>query len=226
MAKNKKKRSRIASVEVRVIFHPREDDSGVQLNLRISETSKKDSLICKCKHEGFSFYYFRDMIKAGETLMAVPMVLPNYFEQIEKVNEGASDEASRKRDVRALFLLRTGISQASPETISGFFGDILHHGNNNCPQLVRVTDEVEDDKVEKKKYSRGYFTFNKMRFYPFLMREFTVGYFVCDDHAKKYHWPAYDPRTYLGIGVDQPIVYESTLGLFVTRDAKYLTKGK
>lgn len=210
----------VKTTSVNVLFHPDGKVKAVTLEM---ETGPGPPIndpgnICECSFAGIKFCHFKNTIKEGVTLMAVPMILPAFFKEI--------GQGKNKQDVRRLFLLRTGVTEkdCAPNKRKDFFKDILVNGPMGCPIPILMKPDHYTDR-NGKKCSPNFFTFNNNRFYPFLMREFTVGYYVCDENATKDHWPEFDPKD-PGIALDYPLIYDATLGLFVTRGAHYVSYKK
>ncbi len=205
-------KSSTASAKVNVLFDPDENCVPLPLALDIIPGSDRGTncWIKECTHKGFNFSYFDKTLEEGATLIAVPMILPGFFKEVGQ-------------DVRKLFLLRTGITEKECRVNKRyeFYIDMLSKGAQGCPIPILLRPGESESAKKGKKYSRNYFTFNGMRFYPFLMREHTVGYYVCDEGATKYHWPKFHPKD-PGIALDYPVVYDATLGLFLTRGATYI----
>lgn len=205
---------KVAPTSVNVLFHPDENEPPVTLDMETGPglPLSHKGLICECSCAGIKFCHFKNTLKDGVTLMAVPMILPDFFEEIKKEKKG---------DVRRLFLLRTGVTEkeCAPNKRIKFFKDTLENGPMGCP--IPILMKPGPPRRNPKEYSLNYFTFNNNRFYPFLMREFTVGYYVCDENAKKYYWPKFHPDD-PGIALDYQVIYDPTLGLFVTRGAHYV----
>jgi hypothetical protein len=101
-------------------------------------------------------------------------------------------------------------------------------GEFGCPLTLHIPKDAklqqsrrrgDDDEV------LGYFTFNGMRFYPFLMIDYTVCYFICDA-GSPYDWNRHpDGRVkkpweiYPLVALDAPVSYDATLGIWATRSA-------
>ncbi len=206
---------KVLPTRVNVLFHPDGKVKPVTLEMETGpELPINDpGMICECSYEGIKFCHFENTLKDDVTLMAVPMILPGFFHGIGP-------------DIRRLFLLRTGVTESGRKKnkITDFFLDKLAAGPHGCPTPILMNQSHYTDR-NGKKYSYNFFTFNHMRFYPFLMREFVVGYYVCDENAKHLHWPKFNPG-HVGIALDYPLAYDPTLGLFVTRGAHYVVSSK
>lgn len=153
----------------------------------------------KYKYNDLILYGFEDQLKSDEFFVIAPMLIPNFF------NEVPEDSLRRKTDIHGLFLISVGAN----DELAQNFGDDHGRGREGCPYRVLHGG------------SKDYFTFNKMMFYPFLMNDFTIGYYVCDDKCGSKSdnaWPPYSIHE-VGIAVESPITYEATLGLYTTRSA-------
>lgn len=101
-----------------------------------------------------------------------------------------------------------------------FFTDLKSIGKWGCPQRVLLGVDKKSKLGSGKKmksFSNDCFIFNNMRFYPFITKEFLIGYFICDLNSKD-RWKVYSRRE-KGIALDDPLMYDPTLGLLVTRGA-------
>ena len=200
------KPAQIDPTPVNVVFEPNPDLPPVPFDLTLP-ASQPEGLIGGCEYHRFMFSFFKGTIEKNVTLVAVPMILPAFFEEIGM--------KGNKKDVRKLFLLRTSATEGDHKSRIDFFND-KGLGPHGCPAAILVRTEANKDSE-----SRNYFSFNNMRFYPFLMRELTVGYYVCDEGATSCHWPKYQKGD-KGVALDYPVAYDATLGLFTTRGARYI----
>ena len=120
------------------------------------------------------------------------MLIPRYFEN------------TIGQDVHGLFLAQIGL----PQMAHDFVDDLLSLGRFGCPKRIVIDTNS----------SKDHFKFNRMRFYPFIMPDFTVGFYICDEGTPELHWPPYTP-TERGVALDYPVTYEPTLGLYMTRSS-------
>jgi len=143
---------------------------------------------------------FSDHITSAAHLVLVNMTIPAFFDQ--SVVYGA------KKEIHGLFMISLGDSY--PLT-KDFVEDNAIIGQFGCPKRVLLQSG-----------KKSYFTWNKMRFYPFVMTDFSAGYYVCDDAGSSsagYLWPDYNSETEKGVALDYPVTYDPTLGLYITRAA-------
>jgi len=125
------------------------------------------------------------------------MLIPRYFEEVQN-NELPGE-------IHGQFLIPIGTQE-----IARLFLLDLAHGSHGCPTLVVMGG------------SKKFFSFNNMRFYPFIMTDFTVGYYVRDTPpAGNPEWPD-DYPSQKNIAIDYPIYYDATLGLYITRGARFV----
>jgi hypothetical protein len=120
------------------------------------------------------------------------MLIPGYF-----ANSGGTD-------IHGLCLAQLGL----PPDAKAFVEDILSLGRFGCPKRLVMSDPATKD----------HFKFNRMRFYPFIMTDYNIGYYVCDEGNPQHHWPDYNPAE-KGVALDYPVAYEPTLGILMTRAA-------
>jgi hypothetical protein len=157
---------------------------------------------------GMPVYGFAYQINNPKANFALtPMTIPGYFREAPKVNgEGV--------DTHGLFLINLG---EDLEQVIKFLQDKLIFGAYGCPKRILTSasnDAGEDIQV--------FCNFNKMRFYPFILPDFSVGYYVCDGQNRpdgsepKGAWRPYDPKEH-GVALDAPVTYDPTLGLYITR---------
>ncbi|CAD5253813.1 MULTISPECIES: hypothetical protein [unclassified Imperialibacter] len=148
---------------------------------------------------------FEDHILEGRHMVFTNMIIPAFFDQSPMAANGS------KTEVHGLFLINL---DNSGDKAKAFVED-KEIGPFGCPKRLLTQ---EDDKA--------YFTFNNQRFYPFIMTDFTVGYYVCDGKAATgsqppLAWPDYSEYE-IGIALDSPLTYDATLGLFITRQARVI----
>jgi hypothetical protein len=153
----------------------------------------------------YGFAYQIDNPKANFAL--TPMTIPGYFKEAPKVKgEGV--------DTHGLFLINLG---EDLELVIKFLEDALVFGPYGCPKriLTSTTNDAGQD-------IQVFCNFNKMRFYPFILPDFSVGYYVCDgqkgpnNSEPRGAWRDYDPKED-GVALDAPVTYDPTLGLYITR---------
>lgn len=162
------------------------------------------------KLRGLSVYGFKYQIEdPNANFVLASMTIPAYFEEARVVNR-------KKVDTHGLFLIDMG---ENPDDLKEFFEDVKIFGSYGCPKRVITS---ADDKY--KNASQEYFTFNRMRFYPFILPDFTVGYYACDDCGMgknpqpRNAWPRYR-RVEYGVALDAPVTFDPTLGIYLTRAA-------
>jgi hypothetical protein len=149
-------------------------------------------------------YGFTGAMQENETYYMAQMPIKPYFKEVQP---GLTD-------FNALFLIYLGpyktVKHDRIDKARGQFG---------CP--LRIVMDTQTTKEKRTPFTS--FEFNGMNFYPFLLREFTVCYYVCDKHSREYDWKRkYGDEFYnmYSVGVNHPIQYDATLGLFVTRSAE------
>jgi len=157
---------------------------------------------------GMPVYAFAYQLKIeNANFVLTPMTIPAYFGE-SQVSEG------EKVDTQGLFLINMG---SNTTYLKDFILDKRIFGPYGCPKRV-LTSELSSDN----KPIQVFFTFNKMRFYPFILPDFTIGYYVCDgqkgpnDSEPRGAWRRYDEAED-GVALDAPVVYDPTLGLYITR---------
>ena len=142
------------------------------------------------------FYAFADHLKETSSIVISSMTIPAFFDQCQQ-------------EIHGLFLFSLGETYTQAKS----FIDDKGIGAWGCPKRLLLQPG-----------DKGYYTFNNMRFYPFLMTDFTVGYYVCDNGntpgygGPRYAWRDYVPEE-LGVALDYPLTYDPTLGLYITRGA-------
>ncbi len=151
--------------------------------------------IQRYRYEKIFFYGFSQLVKEGSDVVLAHMLLPKYFEELR----------GQSQDLHGLFLVGFLPSTDQAKKIVGIMMDFMYHGPNGCPWLLNMPA-----------ISHNRFTFNNMSFHPFLMIDLTIGYYVCDQGGR-YDWD--ETNTLEALAVDDPIVYDATLGLYVTRAA-------
>lgn len=132
----------------------------------------------------------------SEVKVLATMLIPKYFDQVVALGPGNAHE------IHGHVLISIGV-----EAQAKSFLEDRAHGSHGCPKLVEMGGMLR------------YFTFNTMRFYPFIMTDFTVGYYVRDRFTPSN--PEEDPMKQ-DIAIDYPIQYDATLGLYVTRGAHFV----
>ena len=133
------------------------------------------------------------------------MIIPAFFDQAPRLANGD------KTEIHGLFLINLGESADKAKS----FVEDKEIGPYGCPKRLLT---LGGDKA--------YFTFNNQRFYPFIMTDFTIGYFVCDGknasgHRPPLAWPDYSENE-IGIALDAPLTFDATLGLLITRQARVI----
>jgi hypothetical protein len=149
----------------------------------------------------FRFFGFADdLANPKSELVLATMLIPKYF-----------DQNALNKDIHGLFVLSVGIKDPKPANqglSAKAFVDDKTVGQFGCPRrILKQADE------------KSYFTFNNMRFYPFVNTDFTVGYYICDHSAGKrprLAWPNYEPIED-GVALEYPVQFDATLGLYMTR---------
>ncbi|MEQ8530348.1 MAG: hypothetical protein RIB86_00720 [Imperialibacter sp.] len=156
---------------------------------------------------GLSIYGFSYQVNCVDSNLALAsMTIPAYFEEARVVN-------GKRVDMHGLFLVNMGDSAGY---LKEFFEDKRIFGPFGCPKRV-LAKAGNGTGVSKE-----YFTFNNMRFYPFILPDFTVGYYVCDGAVPprggepRGAWRPYSPDED-GVALDAPVTYDPTLGLYITR---------
>lgn len=147
---------------------------------------------------GLSAFCFDDHLDTSSCMVFTNILIPGYFDQVP-------------HEIQGLFLVNLG---NSIHKVNSFIED-KEIGSHGCPKRL-LTQPAE----------KGYFTFNKMRFYPFIMTDFSIGYYVCDGKSAPNHqpplaWPDYSEDE-IGIALDYPLTYDATLGIYLTRNARVI----
>lgn len=145
----------------------------------------------------FEFLAFESHFTPDAQIIVVPMTIPAFFYEIP------TSPGGDKKEIHGLFLVSIG---NSPSEANAFIMD-KGVGKYGCPRRLLVAPGKES------------FSFNRMLFYPFVMTDFSVGYYICDVTASEpTKWPAYSAAE-KGVSINFPVTYDATLGLYVTRDA-------
>jgi hypothetical protein len=159
---------------------------------------------------GMPVYAFAYQLEIpGSSFVLTPMSIPAYFEEAQVVD-------GERVDTQGLFLISMG---NDPTYTKDFILDRKIFGPYGCPKRVLTsTTNSAKGRIEV------FFTFNKMRFYPFILPDFSVGYYVCDgqkgpnNSEPRGAWRPYSPDED-GVALDAPVTYDPTLGLYITRAA-------
>lgn len=104
-------------------------------------------------------------------------------------------------EIRGIFLLR--IKTESSQFIKGFFRD-KSLGKHGCGYKIYTPTE-------------GFFQFNGLTYHPFILRNLAVCYFVCDTGSS--FDTSWRSSPHIGVGVQEKIIYDHKLDLFITHDA-------
>lgn len=142
-------------------------------------------------------YALAGTVASGKNFVLAHMQIPSFF---TVANPALTP-------VTGLFLIDLGLGL---ENIVG--NDDKGRGREGCP--TRVLMGV-----------RNCFAFNGMNFYPVMMRDFSIVYYVCDSASKEYDWVekhASDFQKRFAVAVQHTITYDATLGIYVTRNADLL----
>jgi hypothetical protein len=151
---------------------------------------------------GLKLYAFADdLANPKSELVLTTMSIPKYFDQ------------NGQKDIHGLFILSVGLKDANvPRLSAKAFVDDKTIGQFGCPK-----------RILKQPDQKSYFTFNHMRFYPFINTDFSTGYYVCDDgpvgKQPRLAWPNYD-LTEEGVAIEYPVQFDATLNLYMTRSSR------
>ncbi len=144
-------------------------------------------------------YAFKDsIIKENEYLLA-NVHLPNFFSEMDASLTG----------ITGLFLvsLGDGIDNILDNSCKAI-------GRQGCPTRIVMG-------------SMKAFRFNGMNFYPVMMRDFSIAFYVCDADSKQYDWQLKHGTNFdklFAVAVEFPIVFDATLGIYLTRGADLVPK--
>lgn len=191
-------------MQINVYFSKTDIELGVKPTvITINEVGDviKDYGLKAYTYKELRLYAFADdLADPRSELVITTMIVPKYFDQ-----NGTSD-------IHGLFILSAGLKDpANPAISAKAFVDDKTVGQFGCPKrILKQPDE------------KSYFTFNHMRFYPFINTDFTTGYYICDDAPQgkisRHAWPNYD-ITEDGVALQYPVQFDATLGLYMTRAA-------
>lgn len=163
-----------------------------------------EGISCYTTPGGICVHAFDAQLKPNCYVWMVDMNLPSFFNEIS----GAGIDSG----IQGLFLVGLSDNYRTPD----LYND-KQHGDNGCPEGIDVGD-LSGNTIKKSSpgYTKNRFTFNHMSFHPLIMIDSTIVYYVCDQGGPN-DWP---DNAYIGqVAVDQPIVYDATLGLYITRAA-------
>lgn len=146
---------------------------------------------------GLEFYGFDGTIEEGGDYIIANMHIPNFLKQ--------SDSDS------------TGLNGAFLISLGDGFPNILDSnckavGRQGCPSRILMGATKS-------------FYFNGMNFYPFMMRDFSIGYYVCDADSLEYDWQKKHDTNFdkmFMVALNQQVTFDATLGIYQTRDADLL----
>lgn len=194
----------------------------------------------------FRFFGFKDNIEPSDTVLAqrapenlyclAHMYIPPFFDELETqrevppANRGniALDNVLEENGFLGLFILK--LFRNYPKFSQPA---CRKRGQFGCPELLHLPTEFslvqtaarKSNKNKQKGGVLGHFTFNGMNFYPFLMIDYTVCYYVCDAGGT-YDWNRRPDGTFKtpseifpNVAIDAPISYDATLGIYLTRAA-------
>lgn len=140
---------------------------------------------------------FDDHLTPNAPMVLATMFIPGFFDQVPR------DGTDNISDIHGNFLFKLGATVAEGKAFVADKG----HGSFGCPTRLLFSAEFDC------------FSFNRMRFYPFIMPDYSIGYYVCDGTASEpIKWPAYDPQE-VGVALHYPLTYDATLGIYLTRGA-------
>ena len=147
---------------------------------------------------GIQLYAFKDTVKEGEEYLLANMHLPNFLAGMDPLLTG----------INGLFLISLG----------GGSGNVMDNsckarGRQGCPTRI-LMGPIKS------------FYFNGMHFYPMMMRDFSVAYYICDADSKEYDWQLKYGTEFdklFAVAVDFPIVNDATLGIYQTRAAELVS---
>lgn len=180
-------------------------------------------------NEYSKFYSFRNIVEprdlTGENLqhfVFTTMHVPHYFRGMDPTRSG----------LNGIFMvpLAGGLVSMMEKIAADVLApdEVNAVGRQGCATRILMNavpsqgSEMEKDKQRK----LNAFEFNGMRFFPFMLREFTVCYYVADKDGRLDWFVRYkkdfDERFY--VSVEERIVYDTTLGIFTTRGADLLTE--
>lgn len=140
-------------------------------------------------------YAFTGTLAQGKNFVLAHMQIPSFFDRAN----------SALTPITGLFLIDLGLGL---ENIVG--NNDKGRGRQGCPTRVVLGANL------------SFFYFNGMNFYPIMMRDFSIAYYVCDSDSKEYDWTKKhgpDFHKMFAVAVQSAITYDATLGIYVTRNA-------
>jgi hypothetical protein len=151
-------------------------------------------------YHGFEDNWETNQPRPSKYIMAA-MYLPGYL----NLNE----------EVRGVFLLRT---QSNVDWKLSDFTDDKSIGRHGCATRIYTGTQMVTTATGTELRHVG-FEFNRMRFYPFLLRNLTVAFFVTDKNSDDDKiW--YRDANRDGVAIQAQIQYNTTLDIFETRYAE------
>jgi hypothetical protein len=169
------------------------------------------------------------------------MYVPGYFEEVvtanahvpvdDKTKKLINNPGLKERGFLGLFILKQYPTYRRNKSgiVNNSQLECKKRGEFGCPLLLQLPPNprvTNTSRVPKPKEVLGYFTFNGMRFYPFIMIDFTVCYYVCDALGPfdwNYHKNGKLKKAHEilpAIALKSPVSYEPTLGIWMTRSAE------
>jgi hypothetical protein len=164
-----------------------------QITQGVNPEFPTNPMIGKYLFERTEVFGFKDLLddpESNDEFVVVSMLVPSYFEYKTGKPFGA--------ELSGLFIIK----------VMGQFNGIYdyedkQYGQYGCPQRLSIGPSEA-------------FTFNDMEFFPFMMRDLSVGYYVCDSGSSAYSWKG---KKLYNVALDAPLAYDATLGIYVTRGA-------
>jgi hypothetical protein len=144
-------------------------------------------------------YAFKGSIAEGSDYLLANIHLPNFLREMDANLTG----------IAGLFLvsLGDGIDNILDNTCKAI-------GKHGCPTRI-VMGPLKA------------FSFNGMNFYPIMMRDFSIAFYICDADSKEYDWQKKHGTNFdklFAVAVEYPIVFDATLGIYQTRGADLVPK--
>lgn len=140
-------------------------------------------------------YAFKDTIVDKGTYVLANIHVPNFFKETDPSQTG----------ITGLFLVSLG------DGLDNIFDNSCKAvGRYGCPTRVVMAT------------AKPSFSFAGMNFYPIMMRDMSVAFYVCDEDSKKYDWKlkhGTDFEKLFAVALDQPVSFDPTLGIYLTRGA-------
>ena len=165
-------------------------------DVEVDKRTTVNTLITKWEstnYVGFNFYTLEGVeIKDASKYFVITMEIPHYF-----LEEG--------HGFNGLFLFEV---KENPKLIN-YRNVMMGVGKHGCAKILNWGG-----------YST--FKFNHNYFLPFVLNDFTVAYYVCEERFYK-EWVDNAEQGFTQVSIDQPITYDPLLGLYSTRSAELIS---